>query len=288
VLKIFLNSITDNFSVKKNIFLMISSINIPDQNLTKRLVISLTSFPPRFNDLHLVLISLADQDKKADRIILWVNEKDAQLLPAVARKVAIDRGIDIHTINTVRDLKAAKKILPTLLIEPNSVITTCDDDVIYPKNWLSGLWESYISFEESCVVCHRARLATLINRNEFEEYRKWTSPSPGMPLVSMQVFPTGIGGVLYPPSCFHDEVLNTKLMLDLCPNNDDIWLFFMSTIAGTKKIYVGKGFYEPTTIPGTQETALWKENVVGGMNDLQLKNMISYFGSQFTEKFQNN
>ena len=42
--------------------------------------------------------------------------------------------------------------------------------------------------------------------------------------------PTGNAGVLYPPKCFHSDVLNSKVFMKLCPSTDDIWFKVMSLL----------------------------------------------------------
>ena len=58
----------------------------------------------------------------------------------------------------------------------------------------------------------------------------------------------------------------------------------MSTIAGFVKRKIVSDFDE-TPISGSQGVALWRGNLYSGGNDVQLKAMISYFGSRFIEKY---
>lgn len=37
-----------------------------------------------------------------------------------------------------------KKLIPTLQIEPNSIIVTADDDIYYRTDWLSGLYKAHL------------------------------------------------------------------------------------------------------------------------------------------------
>jgi hypothetical protein len=49
-------------------------------------------------------------------------------------------------------------------------------------------------------------------------------------------FPTGVGGILYPPKCFHKDIADKELFLKLAPNADDIWFWAMACLIGRKKI----------------------------------------------------
>ena len=52
-------------------------------------------------------------------------------------------------------------------------------------------------------------------------------------------FPTGVGGVLYPPHSLDEEVLNESIFMDICTYADDVWLKAMALKKGTlsKKVY---------------------------------------------------
>ena len=52
-------------------------------------------------------------------------------------------------------------------------------------------------------------------------------------------FFTGAGGVLYPPKCFHKNILDEKSIMELCPSNDDIWLNWMVKLNNYKIKYSG-------------------------------------------------
>ena len=91
------------------------------------------------------------------------------------------------------------------------------------------------------------------------------------------MFFTGISGVLYPPKCLHEDVLNEDKFTELCPMGDDIWFWGMAVLNNTPIKLVDNAIKCPTLIDGTQETALWKENVINNKNDIQIKNMISAY-----------
>jgi hypothetical protein len=83
------------------------------------------------------------------------------------------------------------------------------------------------------------------------------------------LFPTGVGGVLYPPGSLDPEVMNEGAALATCPSADDVWLYWMAKRAGTQWCQVGGGF--PQIVwPGSQATSLLSENVGRGANDRAL------------------
>ena len=53
----------------------------PRHRLPSELIVSLTSYPPRFKTLHLTIKSLLDQTVRPDRIILWIGRGAMDLIP---------------------------------------------------------------------------------------------------------------------------------------------------------------------------------------------------------------
>jgi hypothetical protein len=184
--------------------------------LPDRLIISLTSHPPRFPTLGLTLRSLLQQDVKPDALVLWLSPAELARLPRSIRRLK-RHGL---TIAVCEDLKSYKKIIPALSAYPNAFIVTADDDVHYPKGWLRRFVEEYHNSSE--ILCQRARRLTMAG-GRFAPYDSWpilkTESSAG-------VFPTGLGGVLYPPGALHKDACNTADFMRLSPKGDDLWLYW--------------------------------------------------------------
>ena len=242
---------------------------------------SLTSYGPRFKTLPKTLKSLLSQNYKPDRIVLWVHENDVNLIPEEVMQFA-KSGIEILSIKGP-DLRSGTKIIPSLISFPDDVIVTCDDDVIYYDDWLSDLIAAYKQEDEKVIICHRACICEMLDAQSFKPYLDWRGLNIKDELSSASVFPTGIGGVLYPAGCFHEDVINIDLYRKLCLTGDDIWLYFMSTMKGVMKKKIITHLDE-SPVDGSQEMALWKHNLVGP-NDVQLQAMLKHYGREFTDKF---
>ncbi|WP_134678796.1 glycosyltransferase family 2 protein [Paracoccus ravus] len=232
--------------------------------LPSELVISLTSFPPRFGSLHLVLRSLVSQSLRADRVILWLAEGDAAQLPQSARVPGVE-------IRSCPDWRSYKKIIPLLLESPGAHIVTADDDVYYPADWLARL----VARVDSGVVCHRAHRVTLQDGKvrSYDDWRRNIEAPERSPLI----FPTGVGGVLYAPGVFHPEVTDVALFQRLAPSADDVWLYWMHRLAGSRPEKIG-GRFRITEWPGTQEQNLRGGNLAGDGNDRAVRAMIGRYG----------
>ena len=107
--------------------------------LPNNLIISLTSYPPRFAVLAPALKTLLSQSVKPDMVILWIADDDEALLPNDVLRLQ-KKGL---TIKICADLKSYKKIIPTLELCPDSFIVTADDDILYERHWLEILTSSY-------------------------------------------------------------------------------------------------------------------------------------------------
>ena len=240
------------------------------------IIISLTSYPARIGTVNQTIESLLNQTMKADKVILWLapeqfpnkeKELPEQLL------ALCDKGL---TIDWYHDIKSYKKLIPTLKKYPEAIIVTADDDAIYDIDWLIKLHEAYLK-KPNEIHCHRAhRLKT--KRKEILSYKKWewfNILKPGQD--GFDIFFTGLGGVLYPPNSLDIRVLNEEKFSMLCPSGDDIWFWGHALLKGTKINLISGAIKFPKLIPGTQETALWHQNIEYNKNDTQMKSLVSEY-----------
>lgn len=208
---------------------------------------------------------------------MCIAENDMAALPKRILSLQA-HGVEI---DSYRDIRSYKKIIPCLHKYPGSTIVTADDDVIYPKDWLKSLWDAHLAHPQE-VICHRARLITLSKTGKINPYRQW--PNLKQELASSHVFPVGVGGVLYPPQCFDSRVYDEERFMQLSPYGDDIWLKSMTLLqdVSCRKIAVyTKNFQE---LRHSQKTALRTVNV-RSRNDQQIEKVFSEFhlGSQLIE-----
>ncbi|OBP78019.1 hypothetical protein [Mesorhizobium loti] len=231
------------------------------------LIVSLTSYPARFPTLHLTLRCLLSQTVAPDRVILWIAVEDAAQLPAEVTDLK-RQGLEIRLC---RDLRSYKKIIPALLAFPKTYIVTADDDVYYSRTWLEELVEGA---GEKTVVCQRAHSVALDDAERIQPYSKWSydvAEPAGM------IFPTGVGGVLYGPKALSPEVVDEDMFAKLCPQGDDIWLFWMGRRVGSTYIKTNRKWVE-FQWKGSQSSALHLSNVGAGGNDEQIGRMMSHYG----------
>lgn len=249
--------------------------NPKPHGLDGKLVVTLTSYPPRFPTLAATLKSLLDQKICADHTVLWLAEKDLPQLPKEVLSLK-NHGLEIRVCN---DIRSYKKLIPALSAYSGSWFATADDDVYYPPSWLRNLVVKAQQNKKPVVVASRAHLARVDEKGIFLPYKLWeeNTKCKKVSLNRGRIFPTGVGGVLYSPGslpeCVHDE----DRFMNLCPDGDDIWFFWMSRMAGANHVTTKKNF-DIIPWPTSQNCALFHTNVVNKKNDLQIVNMQKEFG----------
>ncbi|WP_458400198.1 glycosyltransferase [Mailhella sp.] len=220
-------------------------------------IVSLTSWPGRIDTIHTTIKSLLNQTLKAEKIILWLApeqfpNKEADL-PASLLELS-ERGL---TIDWYHDIRSYKKLIPTLRKYPDAIIVTADDDNIYQPTWLEKLYRNYQKYPED-IQAHR--VTKFFYHNGFdivtggEDY--YHEPSYLNKLV-------GLGGVLYPPHCFHKDILDEELIKRLAPTNDDQWFWLQAARNGVKVRVVDDPQIAANYVPGTQEVGLSQINDKG-------------------------
>lgn len=239
--------------------------------LPGRLVVSLTSYPPRFATLHLTLKSLLTQSVAPDSIVLWIAEEDRSQLPDSV--LELERlGLQI---SFCEQLRSYKKLIPTLRAQPDAFIVTADDDVCYWSTWLEELVSGFHG-DFPGVRCHRAHKIRLDASGMPLPYKMWEGETTDG-TASKLTFPTGVGGVLYPPGSLHPDVLSAPIFMTECPNADDVWFYWMARRSGCKATCV-QSRNQFTGWAGTQKSALWHLNASDGGNDDCIARMLSRFG----------
>ena len=248
-------------------------------SLPQELIVSLTSYPARFGKLHLTLKSLLSQSIRPNRLILWVAHEDRTFLPLAVTKLQ-RFGLEIKYC---KDLRSYKKIIPALRLYPDAFITTADDDTYYRHSWLEELVACYDPVIPTS-VCHRARLITFDDQTkELLPYSKWTliSNQDKQNLAHPQlIFPTGIGGVLYPPNSLHELATSENQFSRFCNDADDVWLYWMVRKNGwTSKIVPKiKPFFEWR---GSENNALYQRNLACNENDASIQKMAEIHPIEF-------
>lgn len=242
---------------------------VEEKYCDSEVIVSLTTYGMRLYEVYLAIESIMQQTLKPNRIILWLSDEMKNITMPLVLQNQQKRGLEIRYC---KDIGSYTKLIPALKAFPSAAIITIDDDHIYHFDVIENLVNAYKN-NPALIHCARMHKMKLLNNAKLEKYRKWTYESESFD-VSPLNFPTGNGGVLYPPGSFNKEVFNENVFMDICKYADDVWFKTMALLHGTmaKKIFThNKKGNEHLEISNTQYSALSKINIHRGMNDVQLK-----------------
>lgn len=239
------------------------SLGVTSRKRDRQIIVSLTSYPDRMYDIKYALYSLLHQSLKPDQIILWLAEeqfpnREGDIAPSLL--AMRESGL---TIRWCEDIKSYKKLIPALELYPEDIIVTADDDIYYPENWLEQLYNSYRE-NPDCIHCHRAHRVR-ISGGKIAPYYTWEQKIE-MEEASYDAFPTGCGGILYPPHSLYKDITNKELFMSLSPSADDIWFWAMSILNGTKIRILKNGIKDTMVVNWAREIGLCEEGTLYKVN----------------------
>lgn len=241
----------------------------PDNGYDREIIVSLTTIPSRINEAALAINTLLKQTTRPDKLILWLGKEhfNPDNLPACYEHL-VDRGLDVQLR---KDVGPHTKLLYALKEYPDAVNVTADDDVLYSPVWLDLLLEEYEK-DPSRIYCHRGHYMTTRSDNRIEKYSEWDFDTD-IKEASPRIFPTGVGGVLYPPGILGEKVFEEDTFSGVCPNADDIWFKGVSLLNNTEcKILDNNCAFNEDLflIEHSQHYGLYKDNLENNENDRQL------------------
>lgn len=246
-----------------------------DTSREEKVIVSLTSFQPRFKNIHWCLKSLLLQSYKPDRIVVWFgNDVTEDMLTPEMRELE-QYGIE-YRFDNEKNLMPHKKYFYAMQEEPESVIITVDDDAVYAKNTIESLINTHKKYPDA--VC--ARRVHKIERSSdgaILSYNLWKKEYKSEKKPSFDLVAVGVGGVLYPPHCLFKDAFDTEKIQQLCLRADDLWLKYMETLNHVKVVWVKCFLPHPPSLEGID--SLNEENVLDGKNDECLNKLEKAYGS---------
>ena len=251
------------------------------ENREKKIIVSLTTTPSRIREVSYAIGTMLRQTMKPDRIVLVLSktEMEGVTLPYWLRKQQ-ECGVEILYRE---DLGTHTKYYYMLKAEPEQLLITIDDDILYRKNVIELLFQSY-QRHPNAVSALRTHLITFDTAGEINPYNTWRQRwSELIDVPSMRLFATGVGGVLYPPHCMHEEVFAREKFMMLCSGQDDLWLKTMQIMNNTPCVLAAKQC-SLRYIPNTQKNGRWRTNVINNMNDTAMMNILKEYNLYYGEE----
>lgn len=249
---------------------------VTQKNVAQDVVVSLTSYPARLPQLHLVIRSLLHQKLAPREIVLYLgNDTRDEDIPSSLRELEKYN----FTIKTgYEDLKPHKKYFFAMQEYPDDAVITVDDDVIYDKDFVQDLYNCYKKFP-GCVASRRVHRMIQDTLGNIKSYNDWQWECTQILEPSHQLFSTGCGGALYPPKVLPPETFDAEAIKAHCLNTDDVWLKFMELKADVKVVFTNSKVIHPLTVRNTQASALMHTNTAGeNRNDINIRAMEDFTG----------
>lgn len=206
---------------------------------------------------------------RPSEVRVWTSEGHASQLVRELGACNFDFPVNIRA---KYDCGPGMKLIYEL---PNdSPIITVDDDVLYRHSLVEDLVQS-ASKNPGSIISDRVHRVAIDPSGVVEPYSSWQREIENPLAPSYLNFPTGVGGVLYPPGSLHLDAGRVDLYENLARATDDIWWWIQALRADTKIVNTGK-FQCMEYVSGTQSVGLWQTgNRV--RNDLVLKDLLRRF-----------
>lgn len=238
----------------------------------KKVIVSLTTYPARFEVISSCLKSLTLQSTKPDKIIVYLGSDSVGIELPKSMKRFEEYGIEFH-IDKDKNLRSHKKYYYALQEFPDDIVVTADDDVIYPQDWLKSLLISYKK-NPTAISARRVHLMRRSTEGSLLPYNHWYDQYRKLLTPSMALIGTGNSGILYPPHSLDKNVFDIEASQRLCFAADDIWLKCMATLKGTPYVWVKNNVVDLPDIKGTSQDTLSNTNVFESKNDILLRNVM--------------
>lgn len=229
------------------------------------LTLSMTTHGTRTLLVHIALESILRSPQRPQRVILWLDDAERfKRLPRSLRRLQ-RRGLSVRlSENYGPHTKYYAAVQDARLRE--QPIATADDDIIYPRGWLAGLYEAYRAFPD-CINCYRGKELAFEGLRP-APYRQWPLLLSDTPRLSH--FPTGVSGVIYPPAFLRRLREAGDGFRQSCPLADDVWLHVNAVRAGFRIRQLAPMWQHYHGVPWTRGSALHKRNVRRTGNDEQI------------------
>lgn len=232
------------------------------------LIVSLTTHPPRIHDVHLTIESILSQQISGFEVHLYISRKDMDVIGRLPATLQRQAGRGVKIIINAEDYRSYDKLVHALKAHPEATIVTADDDVIYPRDWLSRLLEGSGQYPD-CIICHRGHLLRESSPGSgricYKTSRACIKAPINAPLFNLM--PTGNGGVLYPPGSLDPMAVDPTAFQALAPNADDIWFKMASLKQGTRCFRINPYNIDFLPTRAAHHQPLHKENVKGDGNN---------------------
>lgn len=127
--------------------------------ILKDVIVSLTTFTPRVDDLIFVIYSILNNTYLPERAVLALSEEDFPYKELNIPSLVIDllKKFPAYEILWVDNIRSYKKLIPVLSKYSDKTIITIDDDIYYNNRFIENLMMEHVLFPDT-VIASRGHL----------------------------------------------------------------------------------------------------------------------------------
>lgn len=243
------------------------SIKNEKEEKEQKIIVSLTSFPPRLPKLHLVIESLLRNTKKPDAIILYLTAGQVECIEKLPKKLQLlqKRGLQIKLCPD--KIRSHTKYFYAIKENPNDIVITVDDDLFYRTDLIERHLKAHKQHPTAIIANWVKEILPTTTK-----YAEW--PDGTTPKLSNRFLLLGVSSVLYPPHSLHEELFNKEAIIEQCLTADDVWLSCMALLKGTPIYFTNYEYHHLPVRIKNNETLL---SVNRERNQICVDNLNAYY-----------
>lgn len=243
------------------------SLNKESDKKGEKIIVSLTSFPPRLPKLWLVIECLLRQTKKPDAIILYLTQGQVNSIEELPKKLKEQqkRGLQIKLCPD--KIRSHTKYFYAISQNPEDIVITVDDDLFYRTDLIERHLKAHKKHPNAIIANWVKRILPTTPL-----YKEW--PDATEPELSNHFLLLGVSSVLYPPHSLYKDTFLTKEIIELCLTADDVWLSCMALLQKTPIFFTNYKYNHTPVSISKNETLL---DVNRERNQVCVDNLNNYY-----------
>ena len=236
------------------------------------LIVSLTSFPARINNVWQVVECMLRQTYQPDKIILWLSKEQFPTEESIPQSLRDREGAVFEIRMVDGDIRSHKKYYYVSKEYPDALIFLIDDDIYYPTDILEKTVKTGEANPDA-VICNYGYHIGYNDDGSLKPYNRW--PRIFRCGIDNHIFFGSGGGTLFKPKQLYKNLTNINLARELTPIADDIWLNAMVRLAKRNVHLLDNGLILPVTIKNDVKLATQNKGL--DMNDVQINKLNDYY-----------
>ena len=240
--------------IKKSFSVMFPNFESCVKKRQKKIIVSLTSYPKRFNFLPGLMTFIRNQTYHINKVKLFIFKKEAKYY-----NLSLS---DIDVILAEKNLRPHLKYFYAMKLFRNHAIITIDDDIGYTNDTFNSLFNAYLE-NPNLISGRRSHIIKYKKNGELKQYANWKFQQHSIKKPDFDVTLTNVGASIFPP-----DILN--IQNDFLPiiyetiTCDDLTLKYFANLKGIPHKWVFNTMLLGISreLPKTDAKPLYKINFV--------------------------